>query len=383
MKQKLFPLFAFVAIMISFAACNNGGNSNEPEIKDFTFKVYVLNTRAHLTVTPLDNKKLYYWSYVTADELNGQTLQKYAENFCSTYPGYITSMGEEKKDLIFDDSYTKYILWACNVEVLENGHLKIIGDIVSQEITSKGLHLLENVFSFGPNKPAFFSNCNIINGEYDDYEQWKYYGKTSSTGDWWDSQDLFTWTEMAQASGNLGFSVPKAEDWLYLFKERDHADERFTLATIHVDGYYWMDEQDIHGLIILPDDWQTPDNVTLKTAKDLGLVWNEANNAYEAASSFDGYAENVFNNTTEWWALEEAGAVFLPAAGANAGSVNSSGFYWSSSESEDDNTKAYGFMFNKYRLSLDRLIFPLDKTQYSYSVRPVAFTANSISYDIK
>ena len=103
--KNLFPLFAFVAIMISFAACGDK-DGNVPEIKDFTFKVYVLNTRAHLTVTPLDNKKLYFWSYVTADELNGQTLQEYVKTFCSTYPGYITSMGEKKEDLIFDDPYT-------------------------------------------------------------------------------------------------------------------------------------------------------------------------------------------------------------------------------------------------------------------------------------
>ena len=377
--KKIISFFAFVAIVLTFAACG-GNDGNVPEIKDFTFKVYVLNTRAHLTVTPLDNEKLYFWYYVRADELNGQTLQKYAENLCST-TDYATSKGEVKEDYLFDDPCTKYILWACYVEELESGQLKIIGDIVSQEITTKEQHFLENVFSFGPDKRAFFRNCNYIEGEYYydyDYVQWKYYGITSSTKGMWNPQDLFTWTEMDQASGDVGFSVPGAADWLYLFRMRDHADERFTLATIHVDGY-WMDEpKDIHGLIILPDDWQTPDNVTLKTAKDLGLVWNEANNAYEAASSFDGYAQNVFNNTTEWWALEEAGAVFLPAAGANAGSVNSSGFYWSSSESEEDNTKAFGFMFNKYRLSLDRLIYPLDKTQYSYSVRPVAFITNSI-----
>jgi hypothetical protein len=381
MKQKLSLLFAFVAIVISFAACG-GKDGNVPEIKDVTFKVYVLNTRAHITVTPLDNQKLYFWSYVRADELNGQTLQAYVEAYCSKYTSYTTSMGEEKADLIFVDPYTKYILWACYVEKLESGQLKIMGDIVSQEITSKGQHFLENEFSFGPNKRAFFSTCNYIKGDYSDFEQWTYYGKTSSTAGLFNPQDLFTWTEMDQASGIFKGSVPNKGHWWYLFRERDHADERFTLATIHVD-FWWWDEKDIHGLIILPDDWQTPDNVTLKTAKDLGLVWNEANNAYEAASSFDGYAQNVFNNTTEWWALEEAGAVFLPAAGATSGNVNSSGFYWSSSEDEEYNTKAYGFMFNKYRLSLDRLIYPLDKTQYSYSVRPVAFIGNSIFYDIQ
>ena len=374
--RKIISFFAFVAIVLTFAACN-GKDGNEPEIKDFTFKVYVLNTRAHITVTPLDNEKRYYWNYVSEDLLNGQTLQEYVKAYCSKYTGYITSMGEEKEYAIFGAPDTKYILWACYVEELESGQLKIIGNIVSQEITSKGQHFLENVFSFGPNKLACFSNCNYIKDDYYDYPQWVYYGITSSSA----SHDLFTWTEMAQAS--FQGSVPKAEDWWYLFKERKNADERFTLATIHV-GYLLEDEPDIHGLIILPDGWQTPDNVTLKTAKELGLVWKEENNAYEAAPSFDGYAANVFNNTTEWWALEEAGAVFLPAAGANAGSVNSSGFYWSSSESEKDNTKAFGFMFNKYRLSLDRLIYPLDKTQYSYSVRPVAFIniTNSIENDL-
>lgn len=267
------------------------------------------------------------------------------------------------------------------MERLEGGQLKIIGNIVSQEVTSLAWGFLQqNEFSFGLNKRAFFSNCNYIKGIDYDYEQWKYCGRTSSTADKGNPQDLFTWTEMAQASGDVGFSLPGAEDWRYLFKERKNADERFTLATIRVDK---MDEpQDIHGLIILPDKWQTPNNVTLKTAKDLGLVWNEANNAYEAASSFDGYAKNVFNNKTEWWALEEAGAVFLPAVGGSGLAVNQSGYYWSSSESTSESTKAYRFMFTKNSLSLDGLVDPVMKTA-SISVRPVAFIGNSISYDIK
>lgn len=380
--KKLFPLFAFVAIVLTFAACG-GKDGNVPEIKDFTFKVHVLNTRAHLTVTPLDNKKLYYWNYVRADELNGQTtLQDYVQAYCSIFTSYTTSKGEKKVDLILPHVNTTYILWACYVEELESGQLKIISNIVSQEITSLDWGFLQqNAFSFGSNQRAFFSNCNYIKGNDYDYQQWKYYGRTSSTADEWNPQDLFTWTEMDQASGDVGFSVPGAGDWLYLFRIRDHADERFTLATIRVDE---MDgSKDIHGLIILPDDWQTPDNVTLKTAKDLGLVWKKENFAYEAASSsFNGYAENVFNNTTEWWALEEAGAVFLPAAGGSGLAVNQSGYYWSSFESTSESTKAYRFMFTKNSLSLDGLVDPVMKTA-SISVRPVAFTANSISYDIK
>lgn len=72
------------------------------------------------------------------------------------------------------------------------------------------------------------------------------------------------------------------------------------------------------GLIILPDDWSCPDDLTFN---------------HGCASGF----ETNFYTYSEWAQMEAAGAVFLPAAGIRDGAVVSSvglcGQYWSSSTS--------------------------------------------------
>ena len=56
--KKLLSFFAFVAIVLTFAAC--GGN--EPEPKDFTVKMNTLTaTDASFTITPMDEEADYFW----------------------------------------------------------------------------------------------------------------------------------------------------------------------------------------------------------------------------------------------------------------------------------------------------------------------------------
>jgi len=57
--RKILSFFAFVAIVLTFAAC--GGN-NAPEIKDFTIEMVTLTEQnASFTVTPLDQNADYFW----------------------------------------------------------------------------------------------------------------------------------------------------------------------------------------------------------------------------------------------------------------------------------------------------------------------------------
>ncbi len=70
------------------------------------------------------------------------------------------------------------------------------------------------------------------------------------------------------------------------------------------------------GVILLPDDWTTPSGITF--------------NVGTAA-----YTNNVFT-TAQWYRMDSAGAVFLPAAGYRSVSdktiydVQTRGRYWSS-----------------------------------------------------
>jgi hypothetical protein len=51
--KNIVSLFAFVAIVISFAACG-GKDGNVPEVKGFTFKAQALSTKSHYEITAKD-----------------------------------------------------------------------------------------------------------------------------------------------------------------------------------------------------------------------------------------------------------------------------------------------------------------------------------------
>lgn len=97
-----------------------------------------------------------------------------------------------------------------------------------------------------------------------------------------------------------------AMEWEYLIEKRNTPSGlRFVRAIVN----------DVKGLIILPDDWNT--------------------NTYNLNSGIE-YSSNQIS-LSEWDVLESAGAVFLPAAGSRNPAdhtlsyVGTKGYYWSSS----------------------------------------------------
>lgn len=113
-----------------------------------------------------------------------------------------------------------------------------------------------------------------------------------------------------------------SDEWYYLLCKRPNAATLFALATVDT----------VHGLIILPDDWTTPDGLTFTPSTEKGLQPSEQN---YISKTEDGYSHNVYT-TEQWQALEQAGAVFLPAAGMRASltmyETNYCGYYWSSTK---------------------------------------------------
>lgn len=113
--------------------------------------------------------------------------------------------------------------------------------------------------------------------------------------------------------------TPSSEEWYYLLCKRPNAATLFALATVDT----------VHGLIILPDDWTTPDGLTFTPSTEKGLQPSEQN---YISKTEDGYSHNIYT-TEQWQALEQAGAVFLPAAGdryMGVNNVNVYGNYWAS-----------------------------------------------------
>lgn len=202
--------------------------------------------------------------------------------------------------------------------------------------------VINGLFSVSRDKVVYFAKGNLqnINGEWRFAEhQYDYLGAYSATA--W---DLFGWS--GDGNYNYGMSTSTADspysgsfanwgtqigdgetwetlsvdEWSYVLNSRDASKKG--LGTVTTD-----DNQQIHGLILLPDAWTLPAGLTFNSGTG---SWTR--NPYTAA---------------EWEQMEAAGAVFLPAAGSRWGTQLSNswagGYYWSSTP--NGGRFAYGMYF--------------------------------------
>lgn len=169
---------------------------------------------------------------------------------------------------------------------------------------------------------------------------------TNYSTDW---QDYPTYNEWGQnAISNAGntanlWRTLTANEWNYIFFKRNDAAKLFGLG--QVGG--------VNGLIILPDSWSLPADVTFHPSTQQGL---KAKSDYYANTDGKNFGHNNFT-LEQWSVLEAAGAVFLPAAGYRwdnevymlDSDLGSLGYYWSSTP--EDNWKGYCLYFDAYELS--------------------------------
>lgn len=130
------------------------------------------------------------------------------------------------------------------------------------------------------------ANVDIISTEFADYD-WGLYNKIS--GD-------------AAAS----FYCPTAAEWEYVLNGRPNAGKLRALATFSIGG-------SPKGLILLPDNWSTPLDLTINTKNE-------------------DYTDNKIS-LAQWKILEACGAIFLPSGGRRSGTTwtnSADGFYWTS-----------------------------------------------------
>ncbi len=121
-----------------------------------------------------------------------------------------------------------------------------------------------------------------------------------------------------------------AREWAYLLEQRPMAEAKRGVATIV--GV-------CSGLVILPDNWRQPDNIVFNTS---------------LTAVFDDYSANYYT-TGQWGQMEQAGAIFLPAAGCRVGtalySMGQGGDYWSATAGGD--RTAYALSFFGHRVVPD------------------------------
>lgn len=85
------------------------------------------------------------------------------------------------------------------------------------------------------------------------------------------------------------------KEWKYLLTERTNANALKGVACVN----------GINGLIVLPDEWECPDGITFKSGLSTITPVDE-----------NTYGEHQPINANQWAEMEQAGALFLPAAGA-------------------------------------------------------------------
>ena len=150
---------------------------------------------------------------------------------------------------------------------------------------------------------------------------------TNSTENSSDYASFTDWGVNAISNGgntaNLWRTLTKAE-WVYLIQTRTKASTLFGMGCVN----------NVNGMILLPDNWETPAGVTFVPSTQQGLQ--------DLGIHFQNESKNNFshNNYTQaqWSVMESAGAVFLPAAGGRFGSevymVGENGYYWSATADE-------------------------------------------------
>lgn len=113
-------------------------------------------------------------------------------------------------------------------------------------------------------------------------------------------------------------------EWGYLFTQRPDAAKKFALATVNGQK----------GLIVLADNWRgVPKGLTFTPAYGSKLVYSDG--FYQDDEMVDDhFATNIYTKE-QWTLMENAGALFLPAAGRRWGTDVKNlghadmGYYWS------------------------------------------------------
>lgn len=249
------------------------------------------------------------------------------------------------------------------VSVLKTDTVYVHDTLIITQIRETRSSYRPHAFSIGGNRQIEFSKGNLQYNPAED--KWRFadlqtdfiggtnYRISSSYNGW---LDLFGWS--ASDSDNYGLSTSTSTygsaysgsfvdwgtnqigadapntwrtlfeyEWNYILYYRPNASSLFGIA--QVNG--------INGLILLPDDWVCPADITFKS----GTAYSNGTQYYPAYQSF---------TASQWAEMEAVGAIFLPATGYRYGSdvrgVQTSGYYWTATGYDDDESYRVNFYSN-------------------------------------
>ena len=194
-------------------------------------------------------------------------------------------------------------------------------------------HPANNKWRFAENQTDYTGDAN--SNCYSTYNGWlDLFGWSTSATNFGvstsEDKNDYSGTFVDWGTNTIGNDAPNTwrtlsiEEWKYLLNTRTNANSLKGVA--QVNG--------VNGLIFLPDNWVCPAGVTFKSG-------------FHSERGVDYYAAYQTFTADQWFKLESAGAVFLPAAGyrygSNVSNVHFSGYYWSATE--DNSNCAYCLYF--------------------------------------
>ena len=260
----------------------------------------------------------------------GNTLQDYSIQKDSTLELIVSSSSTsqfyfsvaEDKQVTFSPGNLQYTQSTNTWSFAENqydyiGTDNVTGDSVSTDATygdpKSGTALADKVDLFGWSTNA----TNFGVSASTDYSQY-----SGTFVDWGANQ-------IGTDASDTWYTLSKAQ-WEYLLNKRANASSLRGIAQV----------KGVNGLIVLPDNWTCPEGVTFRPAM-------------HTHSGVDYYAEVQSFTSVQWLRMEAAGAVFLAATGYRVGSlvanVQSSGYYWSTTEVNENG--AYFFRIDANALN--------------------------------
>ena len=158
--------------------------------------------------------------------------------------------------------------------------------------------------------------------------------------------DWLTGNELVNGIGRNWYLMSK-DEWTYLLNTRKDANQLQGQAVVN----------DVNGYILLPDEWECPVGISFKP-----LAKN--------------YTDNVYSEA-QWNQLEDAGAVFLPAAGYRYDTsimAPHSGYYWTGDLYGTDQGLATSVYFTQYTKMADIMTMRCN----ACAIRPVYDATNEI-----
>ena len=262
------------------------------------------------------------------------------------YEGYSVRLLQITKQTVFSVSATKKVIFAPgNLQYTQStkkwsfaehqydilGTANVSGSALADKIDLFGWSTNNSNTAFGVSSSKTTSEYN---GSFVDWG-------TNAIGDY----AANTW------------STPTKDEFDYLLNTRTDAASKYGVARIYLndDGSKYA-----NGVIILPDDWTCPTGITFKSGTFTTTTDDDDSNA-----TYD-YAQYQTFTLAQWQQLEQAGAVFLPAAAFRKGTAldkSHRGYYRTSTPGTATN-KAY-----MLRVCSNGIVTKEDVRREGYSVR--------------